>query len=72
MEKVIESVGSVYALCKAVRAETGGKCSNAHVAYWRKRRVPAHMVLTLERISGVPRYELRPDLYPPEEYREAG
>lgn len=29
------------------------------------RRVPAERVLAVERITGIPRYVLRPDLYPP-------
>ncbi|WP_197531982.1 transcriptional regulator [Paramagnetospirillum magneticum] len=31
------------------------------------RRVPPEHVLTIERISGVPRHVQRPDLYPPPE-----
>lgn len=27
-------------------------------------RVPAERVLDVERVTGIPRYELRPDLYP--------
>lgn len=34
-------------------------------AVWQWRRVPAQRVLEVERITGIPRYELRPDLYPP-------
>lgn len=32
---------------------------------WSKRRVPAERVLEIERFTGVPRHELRPDIYPP-------
>lgn len=32
---------------------------------WRATgRIPAERVLTVERITGIPRHELRPDLYP--------
>jgi len=31
------------------------------------RRVPAHRVLEIERLRGISRTTLRPDLYPPEE-----
>lgn len=34
------------------------------ISQW--KRVPAERVLDVERISGVPRHELRPDLYPVE------
>jgi len=32
------------------------------VSRW--RRIPAEYVMKVEKISGIPRYELRPDLYP--------
>lgn len=31
---------------------------------WKQRRVPAERVLDVERVTGIPRHELRPDLYP--------
>lgn len=34
--------------------------------YWFSRQVPAKHVLNVERVTGIPRSELRPDLYPPE------
>ena len=33
-------------------------------AIYQWKRVPAEHVLTLERLSGVPRYQIRPDIYP--------
>lgn len=39
---------------------------------WRERgRIPAERVLEVETATGVPRHELRPDIYPPDEYRAA-
>jgi len=35
-------------------------------AVYKWRRVPAEQVLHVERITGVSRHELRPDLYPSE------
>lgn len=40
----------------------GGITSQA-VSQW--RQVPPERVLDVERVTGVPRQELRPDLYPP-------
>lgn len=36
------------------------------ISQW--RRVPADRTLDVERITHVPRYKLRPDLYPPDDY----
>ncbi len=33
-----------------------------------RNKVPAEQVLTVEKITGIARHKLRPDLYPPEEY----
>lgn len=44
------------------RLSTALGLSRTAVSGW--RRVPAERVLAVERISGVSRYVLRPDLYP--------
>ena len=41
--------------------------SRAAVAQW--KRVPAERVVAVERFTGIPREELRPDLYAPQEAR---
>jgi DNA-binding transcriptional regulator YdaS (Cro superfamily) len=33
------------------------------ISQWKARRVPAERVLEIEQATGVPRHELRPDLY---------
>lgn len=38
----------------------------ATVTRWSQKRVPAERVLQVERITGVSRHVLRPDLYPTE------
>jgi DNA-binding transcriptional regulator YdaS (Cro superfamily) len=32
---------------------------------WSKKSVPAEKILVIEGLTGIPRHELRPDLYPP-------
>ena len=40
------------------------------VQQWKSRnKIPAERVLEVERITGIPRHELRPDLYPQETER---
>ncbi|RZD22377.1 YdaS family helix-turn-helix protein [Pseudoalteromonas sp. MEBiC 03485] len=67
---------SIKALQKAIKF-SGGQAALAdklgkkqgHISMWiRRDKVPAEMVLKIEKVSNVPRHELRPDLYPPEEY----
>lgn len=58
-------------LTKAIKAAGNGKALAGQIgvtpqALSQWHRVPAHRVLHVERASGVPRHELRPDLYPQE------
>lgn len=59
MLKAIKQVGGPAALGRAI-----GTTRQA-ISQW--TRVPHNHVLTIERMSGVPRHELRPDIYPPED-----
>lgn len=34
-----------------------------------QKRIPAERVLAVESLTGVPRHELRPDIYPPQDAR---
>jgi DNA-binding transcriptional regulator YdaS (Cro superfamily) len=67
LQRAVALAGSQTALGKAL-----GK-SQAHVWGWINRdgKVPAEYAIQVEKITGVPRYELRPDIYPPEEYKQA-
>lgn len=68
--------GPVGALLRAVKiagsqaelARRVGK-KQAHVWNWinRDKKVPADMVLAIEAATGVPRNDLRPDIYPVEQ-----
>jgi len=61
VEKAIEAAGGVKELAKLCGV------SYEAVRKWQvKAWLPAERVLEVERFSGVPRQELRPDLYPPE------
>jgi DNA-binding transcriptional regulator YdaS (Cro superfamily) len=69
-------MSSTDALRKACTVAGGQKpladrigTTQSQVWYWlvrSKRGVPAEFVLPIERETGVPRHELRPDLYPTE------
>jgi DNA-binding transcriptional regulator YdaS (Cro superfamily) len=62
IDRAIEAVGGRRQLAEAC----GVRYQAVHK--WRKQgRIPAERVLTIERVSGVSRSELRPDLYPPDE-----
>lgn len=56
VQAAINAAGGPTALSAAI-----GRVPSA-VTQW--RRVPAGLVLSVERVTGVPRHELRPDLYP--------
>lgn len=59
----ITKAGGQAALARAL----GGKTSTAHISYWlHHSKLPAERVLDVERITGVSRHDLRPDIYPRE------
>lgn len=57
LDRAIASVGGNTGLAKAL----GGITPQA-ISQWKK--VPAERVIEVERATGVPRQELRPDIYP--------
>jgi len=56
VSKAAQKVGGITALAR----ELGIK----HPAFYLWKRVPAERVLPIERITGISRHDLRPDLYP--------
>lgn len=58
LEKAIKHAGNAARLAEQLGVR--------RQALYQWDRVPAERVLEIERITGVPRQELRPDLYPPE------
>lgn len=57
LSKAIEEAGGP----KAVGRQIG--ISSQAISQWQE--CPPRRVLAVERITGIPRHELRPDLYPP-------
>lgn len=47
-------------------SELARKLGITHGAVCQWGEVPANRVLDVERLTGIPRHEIRPDLYPPE------
>lgn len=62
LKKAIGVAGGQKALATAIGKKQG------HVWSWlnRDKKVPAEMVLSIEKQTGVPRHTLRPDIYPQE------
>jgi DNA-binding transcriptional regulator YdaS (Cro superfamily) len=60
MKLALVNAGGVRAVAKVFDVATQN--------IYRWRVCPPERVLKIEELSGVPRHELRPDLYPPEEY----
>lgn len=59
LREAIRQAGGVRALAREL-----GTVSHQAISRW--ERVPAERVLAVERITGVSRYRLRPDVYGPE------
>lgn len=66
LEQAVEKAGGQAALAKRLQAEGFAKCVQSHVWNWLNRddALPAEYVLPIERITGVSRHDLRPDIYP--------
>lgn len=56
--RAVDAIGSYAALARALNKTKAG--------VWQWKRVPAERVLAVERVTGVSRHDLRPDLYPVE------
>ncbi len=69
LEKAKEAVSGATGLARALSEETGEAITPQAVSQWRK--VPPTRVIPVERVTGVSRTELRPDLYPSSEPKDA-
>ncbi|MEQ1560376.1 MAG: YdaS family helix-turn-helix protein [Methyloglobulus sp.] len=61
LQKAIKSVGTQTLLAKRLGI------SQQRLQWWTKNTLPAEWVIQVEKETGVPRHELRPDIYPPSE-----
>ncbi|NSY32284.1 hypothetical protein DS891_01500 [Pseudoalteromonas sp. JC28] len=60
LKQAINNIGGQKQLAEAV----GGKVTQQKVSYWLKKgKVPAELVLKVEKVTGVSRTELRPDIF---------
>lgn len=57
VQKAADRVGGITELAR--------KLGIKHPAFHSWTRVPAERIIDLEAVSGIPRHELRPDLYKP-------
>ncbi|MFO0447492.1 MAG: transcriptional regulator [Pseudomonadota bacterium] len=64
LERAIEAVGGATALARLLKVEP------AAVTNWKRRGVPPDRVIAVEKAcaGAVHRSEIRPDIYPPDEY----
>lgn len=56
---------------KLVEVAGAAGVDKSTVTRWLQHRIPAERVLDVERITGVARHELRPDIYPAPQSDEA-
>ena len=64
MLKAVKAAGSISKLARALGVSPQ--------AVWQWREIPVRHVLSIERIFGIPREELRPDLYRRDRTRPSG
>jgi DNA-binding transcriptional regulator YdaS (Cro superfamily) len=64
-------IQSVFSGERGLRLRVAKTLKITHGAVSQWRRVPVERVLDVEKITGIPRHVLRPDIYPPSD-RETG
>lgn len=69
LERAVEKVGGQTALASKISKLTGTAIKQSDVRNWinRDKKLPAEYVLAIEKVAGVSRHELRPDIYPVEQ-----
>ena len=54
---------SLAQLGQMFRSRDGGPFNKMTISRWENAKVPLHRVLAVERVTGIPRYILRPEQY---------
>jgi DNA-binding transcriptional regulator YdaS (Cro superfamily) len=66
----MHDIQAIFDQRRGLRMKIARALGITHAAVCQWKKVPAERVLEVERVSEIPRHELRPDLYPP--HRENG
>lgn len=68
LQRAVDAAGGQSALASAVKEFSGShKVNQSYIWNWLnrdKKGVPPEFVIPIEKATGVPRHELRPDIYP--------
>ena len=62
VQRAADKAGGLAVLARALGIK--------HTSFYRWKAVPADRVLQIEEITGIPRYEIRPDIYPSPDRQE--
>lgn len=74
LRRAIHTCGTQTQMATKLNAITNNSThlTQPHIAKWVKLgHVPSQWVLDVEKVSGIPCWELRPDLYPPTRFSDA-
>lgn len=73
LQQAIATAGSQAALARGISKHLGREIKGQHVWRWLNGsgRIPPIYVIPCEVFTGISRYHLRPDIYPPEEGQAA-
>lgn len=67
LQKAVSAAGGQTALARKISEKLGVNVKQGHVWHWlnKSHKAPPDKVIVIEGITGIPRHELRPDVYPP-------
>ena len=66
LKAAVLAAGGQMAFARALRKKTGRNIQQGHVSFWlhgSKKGLPPDLCLLVERLYGIPREKLRPDVY---------